>query len=338
MNTMSRRTGITIIEVLVVISILALIAAILLPAVMHVREGQRRMVCQSQLKDLSLALAQFHAVHGKYPRALDGGPTNSKNLTSSFSPQAYLLPYLDQVPLYNRVNFSLVTVEPLNPAISQGVLAPVSGKQISSFVCPSDNRGSGILPGNSYRACLGIGPLYGELPGRTDGGAFIAGKNRRAADFLDGLGTTVAFSERRLGSWESDYVPHDDIWYAGIDELGIQPPLNEMLQLCAMSSGTPAEIYQYMGSLWLYGSFENTWYVHARRPNEPAPACSSGILGVPIGPRTSNAVVGASSRHRQGVNTAFMDGAVKFVSDEIDLDVWRALSTIRAKEPISALP
>jgi prepilin-type processing-associated H-X9-DG protein len=329
---MQRRRGVTVTEVVVVISVLGLLVALLLPAVMQVREAQRRLTCQSRIGNLSRALADYEGAHRHFPGALEGRHPDLVGWYAYFSPMAKLLPNIDQAALYGMIDFTSSEHLPLNPCSGDYPSSELFQTRIPVFLCPSDERSSESLPGNSYRVCLGVGPDYSDNAGDRKG-AFSAGKFRRTAEFRDGLSATIGLSERRLGGWNPDrYFPGEDMWFTGVDQLGKNPPLDEMLQLCSSIAGLPSEFYAFTGATWMFGSFETTWYNHASTPNSNVPACSASILG--NGPRDGYAVVGASSRHAAGVNVAFMDGAVKFVADSIDLEVWRSLGTIAGNDPV----
>lgn len=334
---MRNRDGITVVELLVVISILAMLTALIVPAVMQAREAQRRTVCQSNLKNLMLAMAQFESAHGHFPGAVEGQPPNLPGWYCLFSPIARVLPYLDQQSLYEKINFTREDRVPLNPDVDAGLHEAVFRTRISGFVCPSDDRGSTKFGGLNYRISLGIGPADWEKAETPGVGAFAAGKFRRPSEFRDGLSTTIGLSERRVGTWAAgQYSRTDDMWYSGVDAFRVFPPLEDMIRLCASIEGTPAQYYSFSGSTWLYGSFENSWYNHALQPNSAVPPCSSSGLDL-FGPLTSYAIVGATSRHSGAVGVTFMDGSVKFVSDSIDLRVWRALATIKESDTVASM-
>src|ERR1700709_2477916 len=107
MLTRNRRTGFTLIELLVVIAIIAVLIALLLPAVQQAREAARRSQCKNNLKQLGLAMHNYHDTYKVFPTASGG---------NGFSPHARILPYVDQAPLYGTLNFLTTT------AISQGAV------------------------------------------------------------------------------------------------------------------------------------------------------------------------------------------------------------------------
>src|SRR3954467_12234709 len=111
-----RRRGFTLIELLVVIAIIAVLIALLLPAVQAAREAARRIQCVNNLKQIGLAIHNYHSAAGSFPMgitmapssSLTGGATGGPDYASwnGWSAQALMLPFLEQGPLYNGCNFN----------------------------------------------------------------------------------------------------------------------------------------------------------------------------------------------------------------------------------------
>jgi prepilin-type N-terminal cleavage/methylation domain-containing protein len=131
-----RRPGFTLIELLVVIAIIAVLIALLLPAVQAAREAARRAQCGNNLKQLGIALHNYHDVTGSFPTLLwaltdPAFPTNT--FRASFFQM--LLPYVEQQPLYNAINFSVpYALGPDNGAMNTSALLT----PINVYMCPSD--------------------------------------------------------------------------------------------------------------------------------------------------------------------------------------------------------
>src|SRR6266481_2219216 len=147
-----RRLGFTLIELLVVIAIIAVLIALLLPAVQQAREAARRSQCKNNLKQIGLALHNYHEQFNVLPygtQASGGGSVRAKNFTpggvKNTTGWIALLPNLDQSPLYNQVNMN-AAMGPWNKggqSLAGGGVAPsnaiVASQKIPGFICPSDN-------------------------------------------------------------------------------------------------------------------------------------------------------------------------------------------------------
>ena len=182
-----RRRGFTLIELLVVIAIIAVLIALLLPAVQSAREAARRAQCVNNLKQIGLALHNYHSATGAFPpghsQGANGGasglPYSGYGGWTEFSAQALMLPYMEQTPLYNAINFSYCGGYSAAGAINfTGFTA-----RVSSFLCPSDNyaNGGGAITSstgtpniNSYRASVGTtsAPYWTNAAAPTQGAGY----------------------------------------------------------------------------------------------------------------------------------------------------------------------
>src|SRR5579872_536707 len=140
----NRRRGFTLIELLVVIAIIAVLVSLLLPAVQQAREAARRSQCKNNLKQFGLAMHNYLSSYSVFP--LCGSST-----VNSMSVHTFLLPSLDQGPLYNQINFNVIWSDPSN-AVPLAAVVPM-------FLCPSDSPDA--IPagwaGTNYRASQGSG-------------------------------------------------------------------------------------------------------------------------------------------------------------------------------------
>jgi prepilin-type N-terminal cleavage/methylation domain-containing protein len=155
MNPRLRR-GFTLIELLVVIAIIAVLISLLLPAVQSAREAARRAQCTNNLKQIGIALHNYHTAMDVFPMGAafqpqdDANPMGSYAMWNSFSAQALMLGYLEQGSIYNALNFS--------SSPGPGIRKNSTGVErvISIFLCPSDsNSGGGHQNVNNYAASFG---------------------------------------------------------------------------------------------------------------------------------------------------------------------------------------
>lgn len=343
-----KRQGMTLIEVLVVLSVLALLAALVLPGIQSLRETQRRQQCAAHLIEIGRALQEFEGAYQVYPAAMaveakvafKSGPINTRWI----APHVRLLPYLDQAAFYESMD--LDPGRSFSPPFDVSLASDAGGKKtlISSdqlrlpiFMCPSDAPGNPGKTNNNYRANIGRGPgsAYKAADIVTDpsmvvgNGAFVLGHGLTPGDFKDGMAHTIAFSERLRGDGNPEHYSRSrDLYYSGLT--GLYPnggiTLDLLLQVCGAAE-TTTEFYPYTGGSWFYAGYDQTWYNHALLPNSPVPDCAEERLSKNTGPKTMYALMGARSAHSSGVNCVFMDGHIGFISNAIDQSVWWAFAS-----------
>ena len=320
------KSAFTLIELLVCVGILSILVALLLPAVQSSREAARRAQCQNNLHQIGLALNSYIATNQCFPvvittKSYSGGSRHY----GIYSVQCRLLPYLDQAPLYNAINFQtgtfpIDTFYFVSPSLEQQLNAAnttVYHTGIGSFLCPSDG-GPFAQTGNNYRGNTGVGPSgapWAESPD-SGNGLFPELGTITMSRVPDGLSHTVAFSERLRGSDRQPPDPERDMFR----RLGIVNTADQLLTACriaARPSNTPG--YPYNGQWWFWAGRERTLYNHAQVPNGSIPDCTYGAMTPMIDMAT------ARSRHPGGVNVLMGDGSGRFIPDSIAQDVWRGL-------------
>jgi prepilin-type N-terminal cleavage/methylation domain-containing protein/prepilin-type processing-associated H-X9-DG protein len=214
------RRGFTLIELLVVIAIIALLISLLLPAVQQAREAARRSQCKNNLKQSGVALHNYHSSHNMFPPGYVAGASFPAT-ANGWGWCAQLLPYLDQAPLYQSINFQL----PIENTANLSLLS----KTIPVMLCPSDLTGSGqfvisdasnnsIVPSaaaSSYAAT--VGDDSSEADAMSGNGVFYRNSSTRIGDIVDGTTTTVLIGERAFayvkGTWSG--APNNAIVKAG---------------------------------------------------------------------------------------------------------------------------
>lgn len=320
--------GFTLIELLVVVSVLALLIALLLPAVQSARESSRRLSCQNNLKQIGIAVHAYVADIGTFPRAMISiNSRDGSHYAGFFSPHARMLAYLDARPEYNSINFALGTWPPDSlagpvPAQAQPANAAqstVSRRGFSVFLCPSDGGPFGGT-GSNYRGNAGVGPYFSPWVESPDSGngMFPEVSTVFASDVPDGLGHTVLFSERLRGSGGTPLDPARDVF----PRTGQVATADDVLAACRIAARPPGtEGFTASGKSWFWTGRERTLFTHAQAPNGRIPDCSVGGM-IPAADMAT-----ARSRHSGGVNVLMGDGSCRFVSESIQLNVWRSLGT-----------
>ena len=344
----SSRLGFTLIELLVVIAIIGILIALLLPAVQMAREAGRRTQCRNNLKQIGLALQNYHATHEVFPFGKGAdyrsvmGP--SVPVYARWSTHAMILPELEYSNLYNAINYSFPPETPgmggvvaFMPAYANpnGINAVQSRTPLEVFFCPSDSAPNNPdwKGQNNYVANQGgwlcdrsdqPGSANDNSPAETQTGVLYYLSRVRMADIVDGTSQTAMFSEKIRGQGSPD--PRTDMFI-----IPHQTSLNATYQTCSNINGnTATPLTSKWGWSWVMGENCCTLYNHVATPNRN----TCGGTGFP-GTMTNMAMqVPPSSRHPGGVNVLMCDGSVRFVNDSIELGVWRAIGTRKGQEVI----
>ena len=341
-----RRTAFTLVELLVVIAIIGILIALLLPAVQAAREAARRMDCCNHLRQIGLATHNFHDVHRKFPSL-----ASSSNYC--YSPQAQILAFVEQAALRDMVDVT----EPLflGSAMRDMTINPRYADTITIklplFTCPSDGGVSEFAltedkvqsitncAGGNYVACIGSGTGT-NYDCRYPTNGFIYYDSRNCfASITDGTSNTMIYSETLRGCGDSRVAPgptgdpkHQTMLVASMFRpvtgtaglSGLVDPTDEFLaSLCTASSSFQGE----RGASWLVGKPYASTYSAYLAPNSKFHDMVSMSIGY----------FSARSNHAGLVNVAMGDGSVRNVSDNVSMDVWRAMATIRSGETVSLL-
>ncbi|HND50851.1 MAG TPA: DUF1559 domain-containing protein [Pirellulaceae bacterium] len=339
------RRGFTLVELLVVIAIIGILVALLLPAVQAARESARRTQCINNLKQIGLALHNYHSSHRCYP--FGKGPSYTGAAAyARWSTHSLLLPFMEAGTISDQIDFKFAPETPgmggviaFMPAYQNagGLNSAVSRTPIRTFICPSD-----VAPQGDWRAQNNYVGNQGSwlcdrsdspgaptdiAPTETQTGIFYYLSGVKEADVLDGLSNTVFFSEKLRGIGVPN--PRTDLFV-----MANQTSLQATYQTCqATNPLTATPLTSKWGWSWVMGENCCTLYNHVAVPN------SKSCAGIPFpGTMTNMAMqVSPSSNHRGGVSAMMGDASIRYVADTIDLAIWRAVGT-RASSEAAQLP
>jgi len=310
----SRTTaGFTLVELLVVITIIGILIALLMPAVQAARESARRSKCSNNLKQIGLALLHYQEGHGVFPPArigCDGINTwvcSGRDLAGRTGANAFvcILPQLEQEPLYAKFGMERGGVWNRHPGqdtswYSDADKTYAVGQRPPVFVCPSDsarpllenhyNTPFPVATGSYALVCGSHGPSYGIDSYKVklkNTGLFVYAVPRHTAHVPDGLSNTIAVGEV--------YDGHAEI----------------------------------SSNIWSYALRHADCYRSTENPLNTPPGSGTQLM-------TGAAQYGVNgafgSRHPNGANFVYADGRVEFMSESIDLATYRGLSTVAGSE------
>lgn len=306
-----RGRAFTLIELLTTITVVGLLVALVLPAVQMARESARRSRCSANLRQIGLALNNYASTFGSFPDGSNG---------RGYSPHSLILPYLDEPVLYNAINFS-VRASDFSPTSANNTAIRVS---LSVFLCPSD--GSSMRGGagwSSYPANRGVN----YRSGNSENGAFIISSGSPSlASFTDGLSDTAAVSEWVLGRFLPDRDPKGPVYETPANLTGTNEFELFARNCHDLDPATARVDFSDKGVYWHKGDYLHTNYNHALGPNDHS--CMTGTGWV------QNGAFSASSRHPGGVHLLFGDGHVRFVSETVNIPLWRAVATRNGGEVV----
>jgi prepilin-type N-terminal cleavage/methylation domain-containing protein/prepilin-type processing-associated H-X9-DG protein len=357
-----RRRGFTLIELLVVIAIIAVLIALLLPAVQAAREAARRTQCVNNLKQIGLALHNYHQVHNVFAMGCSSGfwsDPATYNVKQNLSAHALILPFLEQTQIYNSFNFNW-GCEDCTAVLCYKINFTGENAQINAFVCPSDPRAgqpdhNNTTNTNNYYASVGTTMTWGLIGNQApwanlnvatlnmpSNGLFTWQASYGIQHCTDGTSNTIAFSEAAVG-YQAEQPRQRLIGLQGVQipytsmifDASANPAVTlSVIQLCtqAYQSGSTTYIDLQRGENWSHGSMAMAMFNTVVTPNAYNDTWTHCGLNA-----SSRAVLSnADSYHPGGVNTLFGDGSVKFIKDSINQRTWWALGTRMNGEVISA--
>ena len=326
-------TGFTLVELLVVIAIIGMLVALLLPAVQSAREAARRTQCLNGIRQSTLGVANYESANRRYPTSFD--VPRGTTVRGSWSIHAKIMPMLEEAAAFSQIDFD----SDWHGQVAVGVPAFA----VPSFSCPSDYQ-AGLrflddqpyVHSTSYGFNMGSWLVHDPTTGQTGDGAFRVNKPTSPKTFRDGLSKTLCISEVksftpyvRNASSINESLPTTAAHFRGV---------SGQLKL------GPAKENNTGHTVWCDGRVHHAGFTTVFPPNTEVPFEHDGQTydidytsqqeGRDLSRPTYSAVT-SRSYHEGGVNVGNMDGSVHFISDGIDVFVWRAMGTAGGGEVIA---
>ncbi|UUO09094.1 DUF1559 domain-containing protein [Blastopirellula sp. J2-11] len=304
----TRRRGFTLVELLVVIAIIGVLIALLLPAVQQAREAARRMQCANHLKQLALALHNYHDTFSTFPSAaycVTAGAADASGRTDIAHCHTWiesLMPFIEQNAVYDQINFNTANNLGDNPSVLNDLL-------ISSLLCPSDPD-SGLFP-NSRES--------GYTPGTGDS---------MGANYVPSVGPihmnscAIAAQSPNVNCKSTGGARLD------VDAPGMFNGGRDAYKLALCMDGT-SNTFLIGETLPIYSSFHMYFASHMHIGSTNTPPNYQKIYGDAC-PMSRDSRIGScyvqmggyKSRHPNGVQMALADASVRFIPDTIDYHTW----------------
>ena len=314
-----RARGFTLIELLVVIAIIRVLVALLLPAVQSARESSRRVLCINHLKQIGLAMHQYHDTHAVLPPGKKGCCWGTWLV--------YTLPHLEQSALFNAWNSCGIN----SPGVPEGYDLDLRYFGVANRTVTSTRLGVYLCPSDQTNA-----PITADMNGIT----YACTSQNYAANFGNTIVIQTDFQDVRFAG--APFVdigsPLGDYDRPGRKTVGFSAFLDGLSHTTLLSEVIVGQGQDLRGFSWWgdAATFEayltpnssfpdvifSAYYCINQPPNPP---CIAATTALPE-------VLAARSRHPGGVNVALADGSVRLMKDSIDVRMWRALSTTAGAE------
>lgn len=328
--------GFTLIELLVVIAIIAILVALLLPAVQQAREAARRSSCKNNMKQIGLALHNYHDTYGKFPAGRTRNTysgISSAWYTGNISWMARILPQMEQSAIFESIDWNMGQGSSGTDGDDgpNGVNPTGARRQpIATYRCPSDpGTGSiswtdpsgtkrtgrptnGSYASTNYAGC--VGPdfrlrTYGH-PTRPPLGLFGQNTAFSMRDLVDGTSQVLVVSEIVIG--HPKLATNDD----GAGN-------------CPLTGTQDTSNTRLAGNSWFYSYFPQSAHFSTFTPPNSSRTWDCGV-------NSDRANAAARSVHTGGVHGLLGDGSVRFISENIDLTTWQNLGHKHDGNPIGA--
>jgi prepilin-type N-terminal cleavage/methylation domain-containing protein/prepilin-type processing-associated H-X9-DG protein len=301
-------SGFTMVELLVVMSIIAILMAMLLPAVNVAREAARRAGCANNIRQLGLALNAYHQTHRLFPPSLYVAPKENPLTTTNYQPNWVIavLPFIEQLPLYKKFDFSKPVSDPANRE-PRGANIPLmlcssdTGREIKfSKSSEGENWARGNYGANGsiiHLSTLNVGISSTYWSKGYYRGVMGANVACSIDDIYDGTTNTILLGELRIGlseidrrgTWAMGAPAASSLWgHSASDDIGPNNCADQADDIMGC-----ADLYRALGS----------------RMNKECMGCCRSCNNAQGTPR---------SRHPGGVNVCMVDGSTRFISDFVE--------------------
>ena len=334
------KCGFTLVELLVVITIIGILISLLLPAVQAAREAARRIQCLNNLKQIGLALHNYATANTVFPPSfcIKPGTTLSGN-NGSWSIHGRLMPYLEQSNAYNMVR--------LNIAWDAQTTTGVPTMRMPMFICPSeindqvrlDSSGNPYTYPQNYGFNFGTWLVWDPVTGRGGDGVFYVNSRVTTANISDGTSNTLAAAEVKA------FTPYA----RNTADPGAPVPASAAAVAPLVSGGQfklGTDTNQNTGHTeWCDGRVHHSGTTTVFTPNTTVSYLHTNgqVYDIDYNSRQEGqsttqktyAIVTARSYHPGMVNSLLMDGSARPVNNTIELSVWRALSTRATGEVVA---
>jgi prepilin-type N-terminal cleavage/methylation domain-containing protein len=340
---MNLRKGFTLIELLVVMAIIALLLSLLFPAVQAARDTARNTASKNNLRQIGLAMLNYEAQRGRFapswqqPAVPAGGPTGVNY--EAWSIFSLLLPHLEQKVITDQIDYTVSYNDSPDVTMADGTVIRPSALRVPVYVSPAEPRDeirfspfAKHYPFN-YAVNLGTWFIWNPATGLGGPGSTYPNSKLKTGDFKDGLSNTLGFAE--VKAWQPYYR-----------NAGLANPAfpTSAADIAALGG---AEFKDTGHTEWVDGASHHSGFTTVFPPNAKILVTVSGVTydvdwnnwqeGKGLAAATPNltpsyAAITARSYFSGMVNVAMMDASVRAIRNEINLGVWRAISTRAGQE------